>query len=376
MVDQEKEIRDKLIQLIRYSLHGKTVDPAFLSEEESEQILKISRYHKISALVSLAMKDPDETWMNERMNAIRRTILFDHEREEILKDLEKNQIWYCPLKGIILKDDYPEYGVREMSDNDILVDPDRMKDVRKIMKDHGYECILFGRWNHDTYHKEPIYNFEMHRDVFYRSTLNHFYDYYQNVKDRLLKDNDNQYGYHFSDEDFYIHCIAHNCKHMESGGAGLRILVDIYLYLKHHDLDWNYLEEELTKLGISEEESLYRDLVQKLFSDEEQEELNEKEKILIDYMFSSGAHGNIRNHTINALNRVKEEEGSSYKLKYVYRRIVLPESSLKMYHPFFYKHVWARPFLTLFRIGRGLIKGRKNLKTEIKTLIEEGKEDA
>lgn len=45
---------------------------------------------------------------------------------------EKAGIWYLPLKGVILKEMYPVYGIRQMADNDILFDFTYRKEVKDI----------------------------------------------------------------------------------------------------------------------------------------------------------------------------------------------------------------------------------------------------
>jgi hypothetical protein len=374
MDDQEK-LKNAVILMLKKALEGKECDPDLFQDLDNSELFKICQKHRITALASLALNDPDEKWIKVKNDSIRRTVLFDHERAEIFKAFEENGIWYCPLKGIEIKELYPQYGTRQMSDNDILFDKDKAADVRNIMEAMGYECVLFTNHCHDSYHKKPIFNFEMHKTLFNESDIDCFFDYYSDVKERLLKDDDNGYGYHFSDEDSYIYYIAHNHKHLHSSGSGLRSLVDIYLYdINKQGMDRDYIETELKKLNLFEEEKVLKSLAKKLFDPYEERELNEEEKEIFDFIFSSGVYGNRKNFTINGLNRYKKE-GSNYKLKYVYHRLFLPESSLKISFPFFYRHKWARPFLAVYRLMKALFIGRDTLKTELGTIINEGEAD-
>ena len=68
-----------------------------------------------------------------RTKAIRKMAIMDAEQAKVLAQLEDAGIWYMPLKGAVLKDLYPAYGIRQMGDRDILIDPDRAEDVREIM---------------------------------------------------------------------------------------------------------------------------------------------------------------------------------------------------------------------------------------------------
>ena len=100
-------------------------------------------------------------------------------------------------------------------------------------------------------------------------------------------------------------------------------------------------------------------------------DLTEEEKELYDFIISSGVYGNRKNYTINCLRKIKEENSKNYKLKYMYRRVFLPEEVLKYQLPFFYKHIWARPFLAAYRVGSALLFRRKTIMTELKTLKED-----
>lgn len=370
------EIAHAMIIILSNALHGRKTDPDFSNEINIDSLFQLCQEHKVSALASISLHDPDERWRNARVDSIRRTILFDKEREQILKMFEKNQIWYCPLKGIILKDFYPEYGLREMADNDILFDEKKASQVKDIMTARGYKTNDYGKANHDAYRKKPIYNFEMHRSLFSESFSETLTDYYKNIKKKLKKDNDGEYAYRFSDEDFYIYLIAHMHKHISSAGSGLRSLIDIYLYTNQKkEMDRGYIESELRSVDLYEEERIFISLAKKLFSNNGiKEELNEKEKDLLEYFIDSGVYGRYDNFVAHDLERYKEK-GKNYRLKYIFRRIYPDEQKLKEWYPFFYRHAWARPFLVPYRACKGLFTKRKKLMKEMEILIKDRNDD-
>ena len=74
-----------------------------------------------------------------------------------------------PLKGVILKELYPKIGMRQMSDNDILFDETYRKDVVRFMKNKGYHLKSGINAHCDEWVKEPVYNFEMHLNLFVES---------------------------------------------------------------------------------------------------------------------------------------------------------------------------------------------------------------
>ena len=149
------------------------------------------------------------------------------ERAAILEKLEEAGIWYMPLKGSVLKDLYPRYGMRQMADNDILIDASRAEDVKSIMQSLGFTTECFGMSNHDIYHKPPVSNFEIHTALFGLSHEEKIYVYYRDVNSRLIKDEGKRCGWHFTPEDFYVYITAHEYKHFSGGGTGLRSFLDV-----------------------------------------------------------------------------------------------------------------------------------------------------
>ncbi len=94
-----------------------------LSNMNLEAVFTVSRYHMLSALAYDAIepyakekcKNAEQTkffqkWKECRDKALRKTMLLDAERTQILSAFEKQGIWYLPLKGVILKRILSETG--------------------------------------------------------------------------------------------------------------------------------------------------------------------------------------------------------------------------------------------------------------------------
>ena len=92
-----------------------------------------------------------------------------------------------------------------MVDNDILYDFKYQKEVKTYMIENGYSVEKMGASHHDTYIKLPFYNFELHTSLFGVGHKDIFVDYYKNLKDKMIKDENHDYEYYLSDDDFYIY---------------------------------------------------------------------------------------------------------------------------------------------------------------------------
>lgn len=123
-----------------------------------------------------------------------------------------------PLKEAVIQTLYPKMTMRKMADYDILINASSAADVKAIMENLGFQAKSFGIGPDASYIKPPVSNFEMHTSLFGDMQDKKMAEYYVNIKGRLVKDEDDNYGYHFKPEDFYIYMITHEYKHYQSGG--------------------------------------------------------------------------------------------------------------------------------------------------------------
>ena len=368
-----------LIYLTACALNNKTADHNIFKNESFEELAALAHRHTIGAIFSIASEkaDKENKCLTEaqirkvnsiRAAALKRRVLFDMERERLMKLLEDNDIWYCPLKGIILQDFYPMYEMREMSDNDILFDMSKRTLLKSIMLNEGYTLEDHGVTNHDLYTKEPVYNFEFHTRLFMHTFSTRFTDYYDPIFKKLIKYNKKSER-RLSDDDFYIYMIAHAYKHYYEGGTGLRSLTDTYIYnlAKDKTLNRKYIRNECKKLGILEFEQLSR-RVSRIFSDPDLvfsrlQKLGYKEREFLSYISFTGSYCTKEDFIKSRL----KKHGS--KKKYVLSRLFPDENYYKEAHPHLYKNKYLIPAFLIYRAGRMLVKNRSEIIKEIKLII-------
>lgn len=86
------------------------------------------------------------------------------ENEKILNTLEKNNIKTLVVKGILIKDIYPQNYMRQMCDLDILVNSNDFKKASELLKDMGYHKD-YDQEKHLTFMKSPFFIVELHRKL-------------------------------------------------------------------------------------------------------------------------------------------------------------------------------------------------------------------
>lgn len=378
---------EQMLYLMACALQDVSAQEEFLADVDLQQLYITARNHSVAAMVCMALEKTaifagaDEAvkkhWREAKNKAIRKNMLLDAERAAIVKQLESAGIWYMPLKGSILKDWYPKPGMREMADNDILFDPSERKRVREIFRSRGYKIVSFGKGNHDEYEKPPIYNFEMHVSLFHEM-YQELAGQYGNVKEKLLPVDGTVCQFAFTPEDFYVFVLAHAYKHYSGSGTGVRTLADFYVMNRHLGgiMNWDEVEQKLTRLGIAEYEQRSRVLAEKLFSGARplpELELNTDEKEMLRFYCDATAYGTIDNQVQNRLQKLQgNAEGITLrtKLKYCCARLFPGREFCKYYYPVVYHHLWMLPFFWVWRIAGKGISHRKKIKRELTFLRE------
>ena len=366
-----------VMYLIRCALGGKVPAKNKLDKMDLSGVFAVAKGHLLAALVAYALESAgifDKDFEEEKFKSIRKNIILDTDRANVTAELEKAGIWYMPLKGSITKELYPQLGMRQMADNDILFDMSRALDVKNIMLSLGFTNETFDKGGHDVYFKQPVSNFEMHTRLFSRSFDETLFEYYSRVTERMMPADDCNFGKKLSREDFYIYITAHEYKHYTNAGTGLRGLVDTYVYLSKYcdELDMEYIARECEKLGIAEFERKNRELALHLLGGRK---LTKSESEMVDYFIFSGTYGNVSNRVNNKIKR--DYSGRLAKVRYLFSRIAVPVSAknpnyaiFSETYRWFYKNRIRLPLLFFYRLGKAVSTKRTKAKSELGAVLK------
>lgn len=190
------------------------------------------------------------------------------ETERILSEFSSKGIRCLPFKGINTKADYPVSHLRSMTDVDILCDPDNRLEVERIFLSNGY--VKEGVGEKDTsYRKEEILHYEMHNMLVAESSP--AFDYFNKIWDRA-EFKEGSLVAKMTLEDTYIFMLEHLSNHIEGGGAGLRMYLDVYLFMRNHrdNLDRAYVDKILGDIKLFHFERATLKICRNLFSGEEE----------------------------------------------------------------------------------------------------------
>ncbi|MEI3308951.1 MAG: nucleotidyltransferase family protein [Eggerthella lenta] len=295
-----------LIHLMSCALND--VQPCSLPEGASwDEVYALAEFNSVEGLAWTSARrvrdvpaDMLKEWGATADMTLYRCVSYGIEREAVLAALADRGLSWLPLKGALLVDLYPSPHMRSMADNDILYgfveeDPaggfriagateaDRERTTARavrmaveVMEARGYRTISKTAGNHESFVKNPHFNFELHRRLVSPSSPQAAY--YHNPWQRAVPvrlDSNAAEGeasdagrggrgreYRFSDDDFYLHLVSHAFKHYDASGCGIRFLVDqlVFLRARGKGLDRSYLADELSKLGLRDFEQWTRRL--------------------------------------------------------------------------------------------------------------------
>ena len=284
-----------LIKLIRAAFSGETPE-SLPKETDIEVLIDTARRHSVANIIyeplkSLGMLKPDiEQKMKTLYNrAVMNDVIQSHYLDVITDTFEKSEIPHCVLKGPVIKPLYPRTDFRQSGDLDIFV-PERCREKAKdIMLRLGFKVKRFNSADaDDVYFIDKKIHIELHRILVSNKTP--WQQECQKITERLVLKENKRYTYEMTDEDYYLYMIAHMAKHMMYSGIGIKMLIDVWVYIekKYEILDKGILNKRLSLCGLTKFEENIRKLVRFWFEDETADELT---KSLGNYIFLSGTFG-------------------------------------------------------------------------------------
>lgn len=306
-------------------------------------------YYAVETLKVLPPRELVQQWRQVRDKALVKDITQLSELENIGRAFSAGGVRFLPLKGCIIKQLYPQSDMRTMSDIDLLIDPENAEKARDIMAGLGYSCEHFGYDVHDIYHKPPVMNVEIHRELFgeegqeFGSVFSDPWSYC--VKKDGLR-------YEFREDEFFAYVLAHAIKHLEEGGTGIRTVMDLWVCL-HSDMSID-CDRAIAMLEPSGKSGTARQLVrlsEVWFGDEQHSaQTTELER----YIFGSGTYGTMSN---SAANRIRKSGRAGYLL-----RLVFPTfTHMKQHYPVLKKAPVLLPFCWLIRlVTKPFVNRREN----------------
>ena len=352
-------------ELLSSVLNG-TEPKAMPKDISLEELYGFQRSQDVTNMAYVALKKLgfSQTELKEYQDDYKLNILrearFELAGQQAYAELEKAEIPFIPLKGVVVKNLYPNPSLRTFTDVDIFIG-DKGEEVKALMLSLGYEWKFED--NVDAYTKKPSLHFEMHRELFMDDKS--FKWYFDDPFSRAELYGDKKYQHKLSDEDMFIYIFAHMHKHFTYGGCGLRMFMDLYVMTKRCRLDFDYIRSELKKIGLEAFLEIVLKVNAFLFDGAE---ATEDLLSIADYIFNNGTFGTEENkHMLYLVKDTDEfaEEKKGSKFRYFTERWQLTWPKMKEQFPILGKLPFLLPFFYIFKLFRALLFRRDTIKGEV-----------
>lgn len=287
----------------------------------------------------------------------------------VLAAFEENGIDHMPVKGMLLKKNYPLSEMRLMGDGDILIKTSQKDEIFSLMKEMGYEFATESP--HEFVFSKKGVCVELHKCLIPPYNKD-YYQYYEDGWKFANISNGFKHLHEMKKEDHFVYIFTHFSKHYRDGGIGVQHLVDFWVYCRDVKPDFGYIRKELDKLSLAEFFDNIMATVDVWFNNADTTEMSE---FITKRIFSSGVFGNEESkHLATTLRTSGHNEAKNAKNKYVLRTYFPDLNDMQNRYPVLKKHKYLLPVMWVARFFDVLLFKRDRLYNkldEIKHISED-----
>ncbi len=278
--------------------------------------------------------------------------------------LNENGIDHILMKGYVLKDIYPVPELRTYGDIDFVI---REKDRTKtdiLMRDHGY--AVTENW-------EPVYAYKKDSEFYEIHTQLLDSDFTEDEKHGIFGEvwkyaqKKDKHTYLLNNDYHFIYLIAHLAKHASRNGAGIRMYLDIALFIKRYfdELDWDCIASQLRELNLYTFFENVCIVCKELFSTAIPVTIDEYDKDaisqFIEMIIEGGVFGAANDVGVTSVMHDGSDDLRIGKIKLVLRQFFPPGKDIAVRYKYLNKHPWLLPVAWIDRILRNTGKVKHKL---------------
>ena len=227
---------------------------------DCDELMHLADIHSVSGIVAAVLLKKEDKLSKEFATRLKnilvattvRGVKQEIETNKIIKILNENKIWHLLTKGYIVKNYYRDRELRTMGDTDFLIKKEDFNTAVEILKKDDYKIT-------DSYFDEVSFDknnthFEFHTNLLNENLGNNicYGEYFEDVCNKKAECI-SKYSFKLGINDHLIYLLAHIGKHFYNEGCGIRMILDIAVYLKHFEkeIDFDYVNKELDKIMLS-----------------------------------------------------------------------------------------------------------------------------
>lgn len=277
------------------------------------------------------------------------------EIENLLNTLEENKIKTLVVKGVLMKNLYPQNYMRQMCDIDILVEPNNFKKATRILRDMGFKKF-YDFEKHLIFTKSPFIVVELHRRLVLKKDVIG-YEYFNNVWPLCMNYKNYKNIYQLDIHNAYVFCILHLLIHFRFTGITVKDILDVYLYNETYKDTLNYdtLNKVFQDLGILDFAENIKNIAYKWFGTVQFDDSDEVENFIF--------KGKNLNNRVNY--SIQENNG---KLNFFIQLLFPKMEIMREKFPVLKQFPLLLPAMWITRIVKDVASRETSLKTRLDTL--------
>lgn len=356
-----------ILQLLSDHIHRlNTVCP---NDLDWNIILRYANSHQIEGIIfkQCGNRIPDGNAL-KRLTELYATDMFYHANRvnletEIRGAFRHNNIDFFFVKGSEVASLYPIPALRTMGDSDIVLHSYDKEKAHRLLQSMGYRNVT--KLDHEWSYFKNKMEFEIHDHLLYeRSNGDESLEQYFNACWNYVQREDIlDWNFHF------LFLIVHLRKHILCSGAGLRQFMDIAVLMKNNEkLNWSWIEQELSKLGLLKFAQTVVCLCEKWFgvpakiiSPVLEETFYEETtaKIFDDGVFGFDNEENNTNNVVNDIRKTKRAKSTMIKRALGYFFPPYKEMRKSEHYAFLRGRPYLLPLVWIYRFFYGIARHKQ-----------------
>lgn len=348
---------------IRYMLYligcaAKDTVPDIPAEPlDYELMFKLSKEHQSENLVYASLERINADVPGEIMHkfrqcyekAIAREAKQELELQNICAAFSEAEIRHIPLKGSVVKNMYPSPDLRQNGDIDILVDTKDEKTIKRIMTGIGFEAEAVTE-KVLSFYKGKLH-IEVHRHLLEPSDKRR--GFFENIWETVSPVNG--FTYEMTPEIQYTFLLAHIANHLLNGGAGIKLITDLYVF--DRPLDQLILNACLRETGLDTLNGIIRRLIDFWFG--MKQSADDPVLFVSEYILKNGVYGNAVTSVRMGFSDIDTRGG---KLSKYFKMTFRPYDTMKYLYPVLRKAPVLLPLCYGHRVFEKLTRDRSRIK--------------
>lgn len=302
----------QFVHILSAGIRGKAADKIY-ENVEWDEVIDLANKHKVEGIVYLALRKSNLVSKigEKRLSLLKQKAAITGIGQSrhisglsiVFNKIIEENIPVIVLKGLVVRDFYPQPDQRTMSDADILVHKDDVEKVKNLLIDMGYIFLEDHKASHHialVHNRYPV--IEVHWNLFKRDGFSNELEHYERlIWKRAIKVNVGEAEVlSLSYEDLALHLCMHMAAHLAATGFGVRQLCDLVVLVekKGEEINWNSFIMKARMYGFEKFSLIMFLLCKEFFQMEIPKELeiksvNNKKYVvaLIDEIFEAGVHG-------------------------------------------------------------------------------------